>query len=162
MKFLPPHFDQLDSFIAPDFYAPLIGDDDDDAAAVKWQMKRFKHLQETKRTWLAIHMQAHEANMAYMECHYQQELNQFERQQGIALSQPLKAYLDHRHDRRRDDLSMAMTHVRRTLLRRRRTRSLLAIKQVVGVSPEVIFDDPRHVLNAVEREYLSRGMTNDT
>ena len=155
-KFLPPQFDQLESFIAPDFYAPWVVDDDD--ASMKWQMKRFKHLQETKRTWLSIHMHAYDVNTEHDERQYQHALAQFEGRHGMALSQSLRAYLDHRYDRQRQDLYAHMAFVRRTLMRRRRQRQRLARTQpVVGVSPEVIFDDPRHILTSDEREYLSRG-----
>jgi len=54
-SFLPEEFDQLQNFITTDFYSPTM----DDEHSVKYQLKSVKIVQESKRIWLDIYLQAY-------------------------------------------------------------------------------------------------------
>ena len=74
IEYLPQNFDQLENFLSSDLYIPIIKDH----LAVEFKQKRYKIIQEAKRTWLNLYIQAYQIKIQEYEHQYQQDLNQFE------------------------------------------------------------------------------------
>ncbi len=161
-KFLSENFDQLQYFITPDgLYSPIIVDD---SSSVKYQLKHLKILQEAKRNWLDIYQWTYILKIQEYDRHYQQELIQLKQclnnSTGTAatLFQSVQTYMTHRENRLKEEIYLQMSYFHTKLTRRRQCSSI--VKHMTGVSPEVILDvyHHHHDLNAIECEYLSRGM----
>jgi hypothetical protein len=158
-QFLPPNFDQLESFIAPDLYCPVIND----RFGVEFKKKRKRILQQAKRTWLEIHAHAYEIKILEYEHQYQQALNKFELQfstntnlvNGISLFESVKTDLIHRKNRIIRQIKLKMSFFRAKLLRHYQRSSFA--KKTIGVSPEVTVDAIHNPLNTVELAQLSNG-----
>ncbi|CAF4351703.1 unnamed protein product, partial [Adineta steineri] len=66
IEFLPKNFDHLENFIAPQIYLPVIKND----PIIQYKQQRYKIMQEAKRTWLNIFVDA-------FEIQYLEELKNF-------------------------------------------------------------------------------------
>ncbi|CAF5184021.1 unnamed protein product, partial [Rotaria magnacalcarata] len=75
-KFLPEHFDDLEHFIAPNIYSPVISN----TIAIQFKNKRYKIIQEAKRSWLNIILHAYEIKIQEYDRQYQYELIQLKSQ----------------------------------------------------------------------------------
>ena len=103
MQCLPKNFHQLEYFIACDLYEPLIKD----SIAVEFKQKQYKIIQETKRTWLNIYLNAYEIQYQEYEHQYQQGLKRFElnhfsnhqENERIILMESFLTYMNHRQNR---------------------------------------------------------------
>ncbi|CAF4037931.1 unnamed protein product [Rotaria sordida] len=162
IQFLPKDFDNLEYFIAPNLYSPLI----QDSMALEFQQQRHKIIQEAKSIWLDIYIDAYEMKYKEYEYEYQQTLNLFElrssntiQQNGVTLFNAFLIYLNHRIDRLKKNIYYEKIPIyRRKLLRfRRHLRSKR--KNLVNVCPKIILDLLRHPLTGAELAYLSRGPT---
>ncbi|CAF4890970.1 unnamed protein product, partial [Rotaria socialis] len=71
-KFLPQHFDDLEHFIAPNIYSPVISN----TIAIQFKNKHYKIIQEAKRSWLNITLHAYEIKIQEYDRQYQYELVQ--------------------------------------------------------------------------------------
>ena len=164
-QFLPKNFDDLDSFLGPTgIYSPLC----EDHISVEFKRKRYKSLQETKRTWLQILVRAYELKNQEYAQQYQQELATLQLQLSTrtvdnerrSLIETVKAYMAHRKHRLVHDLEFNVSFYRAALGRRRqRCSSSSTKKTTVGVSPEVILFTNSIALNAAELAHLSKGNT---
>jgi hypothetical protein len=159
IEWLPQNFDQLEHLIAVDLYFPTIKDN----IAVEFKQKRYKIIQETKRTWLNMYMDAYEMKIQEYERDYQQELNQFEfnssshiQMNGTTLFNAISAYMNHRIYRMKDELYYDMIPLYRRQMLRLRQR-LGWPKKMVSVCPKVILDVNYHPFTTTQLAYLSRG-----
>lgn len=159
-KFLPENFDQLQTFVGVDCYTPSINND----CAVRYRLKKLKILQESKRSWLDIHLRAYVLKIEAQDRYYQSALVQLEQSMNASVNrgetslfQALQLYMTQRCHRLKEAAYLQMNSFRARLTRRRQLS--FKSKHMVGVSSQVMLDvDPRHhTLNALECEYLSRG-----
>lgn len=160
-QFLPPIFDELEQYIAPDLYWPPISDH----TLVEIKTKHRKILQQGKRTLLNMYMYAYQFKINDYEQQYQQTLNELELNiaynkitiNEMTLFHAIKSYMTHRTDRIKQEIHNKIIHFR-SIIARRRQRSSLS-KKTIGVSPQVTVDVLSHTLKANELSYLSRGNT---
>ena len=81
-KFLPENFDQLQAFVCVDCYTPSIAND----CAVRYRLKKLKILQESKRSWLDMHLRAYVLKIEEQDRYYQSELVQLEQSMNASVS----------------------------------------------------------------------------
>lgn len=155
LNFLPEEFDQLQNFITTDLYTPIINDEH----SVKYQLKYFKVVQESKRIWLDIYLQGYISTIQHYDQSYQQEFIQLSSSTIEAnLFQSIEIYLTHRNDQLKEDIHLQMIYFHKKLTRRyRQFQASSLAEQTIGVSPQVIVDVSHHDFNPAELEYLSRG-----
>ena len=161
MQVLPKPYDQLEYFIAPDLYSPLIKN----SLATEFKQRRYKIIQEAKRTWLNMDLHMYEKQYQTYHMEYQHELKQLELQSSTQLYEngtnmlyrSFLAYIEHHMDRLRQEwYSDKIQIYRRKLLRLAHRRSK-AEKKLVSVTPLVMIDVFRHLFTTKEIAYLSRG-----
>ena len=124
LEFLPENFDDIEYFIAPDLYSPIVKDQ----TGLEFKQKRYKIIQEAKRTWLNIFLDAYE--IQYQDCEHQclEELHQFQlissnntQRNGITLFDSFLTYINYRTSRIKQQIYYEKTPIfRRKLLRLRR------------------------------------------
>jgi hypothetical protein len=164
---LPKHFDRLEMFIvSDDLYSPVVNDH----LAVEFRQQRCKIIQEVKRTWLNIFMNAYEIQYQDYEHQYREERGKLQvlcandrQADGTTASASFDAfvaYVDHRTNRMKQEIySEKIPVYRRKLLRLRRRRqcSQSDRQKKVTIRPTLILDLIRHPFTAVELAFLSRG-----
>ncbi|CAF1459948.1 unnamed protein product [Adineta steineri] len=154
IEFLPKHFDHLENFIAPQFYLPVIKND----PIIEYKQQRYKIIQEAKRTWFNIFVDA-------CEIQYQEELKKFQmicvndsqKNEYITLFTSCINYINHRTKRIKREIYSEKIPVYRRKLLRHRQRHLKSKKELVNVRPKIILDLIRHPFTSNELDYLSRG-----
>ncbi|CAF1506248.1 unnamed protein product, partial [Rotaria sordida] len=161
-RFLPPNFDQIEEYIAPnDYYSPPITDH----SLVEIKTKRRKILQHVKRTLINIYMCAYETKIDEYEQEYQQILNEIELKysnntsiviiNGLTLFDAIKAYMLHRTNFIQQEIYYKIAYFRQIIAQRRQRSS--TAKKTIGVSPQVTIDVLHHIFNDDELTYLSKG-----
>jgi hypothetical protein len=160
-NFLSREFDHLERSVAPDIYWPMVND----RIAVEFEKKRYKIVQEAKRTLLNNYLHAFEMKIQEYENQYQQDLNKFQQMMSnnmdmneTTLLDCIVTYMDHRTNRMEQEIYDKIPSCRRKLLRRRQ-RSSSSTKKIVSVCPKVIVDVNHVPLNVAQLAYLSRGKT---
>lgn len=164
INFLPRNFDKLECFIAFDHYFPLIKDN----IAVEFKQKRYKIIQEAKRTCLNIHVKAYESKIQQFEDQYQRELYQFQFMNSnpssmnngttaTTLYNSFINYINYRTNRMKQESFYERIPVYRKQLLRQYRRGLGSKKKMVSVYPNVIVDLIYHPFTATQLSYLSRG-----
>ncbi|CAF1434632.1 unnamed protein product [Adineta steineri] len=154
IEFLPKNFDHLENFIAPQIYLPVIKND----PIIQYKQQRYKIIQEAKRTWLNIFVDA-------FAIQYQEELKKFQmicvndsqKNEYIALFTSCINYINHRTNRIKREIYAEKIPVYRRKLLRHRQRHLKSKKEIVNVRPRIILDLIRHPFTSNELDYLSRG-----
>ncbi|CAF2139725.1 unnamed protein product [Rotaria magnacalcarata] len=136
-KFLPEHFDDLEHFIAPNIYSPVISN----TIAIQFKNKRYKIIQEAKRSWLNIILHAYEIKIQEYDRQYQYELIQLKSQ--LLNSMTLNG-------------ESIVSSYRKILLQNRQ-RSLSSTKSIIGVCPEPYLDLMSNPFNTNEWNHLSLG-----
>ncbi|CAF1322710.1 unnamed protein product [Adineta steineri] len=162
MDLLPEDFDHLEMFIAPTLYSSIVKDH---LTIMTLKQKRYKTIQEIKRIWLNIYIDAYEIQYQDYEHQYKRELDNFKLisandDQINETTLPIDSfmtYINHRTNRmKREIYSEKLSIYRRKLLRRHRRRLELKTK-LIPICPTVIIDLIRHPFTATELAYLSRG-----
>lgn len=74
MEFLPKQFNDIETFIRPNFYSPILKNQ----LAIELKQKQYKTIQEAKRTWLNINVDIHEILYQDYEHQYQKEFLKFQ------------------------------------------------------------------------------------
>lgn len=161
MQCLPKNFHQLEYFIAPNLYKPLIKN----SYALEFQQKHYKIIQETKRTWLNIYLNAYEIQYQECEHQYEEDLKRFElnhlnnnvENQGISFMESFRSYMNYRINRLKQEIYHENLPVyRRKLLRLRRHFKINNKSQVI-IAPNIILDLIHHPFTTVELAFLARG-----
>ena len=165
---LPQNFLNLENFIAPDLYAPLIPD----PIALEFQRRREKIVREAKRSWLYNYVHLYEIRLENYEQQYQRDLHQFEQNNSndghlindngttTTLFHSFTTYMDHRTNRIKHEIYFEKIPLYRSKLLRIQCRQLISstnTRKMVDVSPQVIIDLIFHPFSAEELAYLSRG-----
>ncbi|CAM4819703.1 unnamed protein product [Rotaria magnacalcarata] len=164
---LPRNFDKLECYIAFDHYFPLIKDN----IAVEFKQKHYKIIQEAKRTWLNMYVNAYESKIQDYKGQYEVELHKFELKNSsdsstddrtttttTVLFNSFINYINHRTNRMQEEIFYdKIPNYRRQLLRFH--RRLKSPKKMVTVCPNVIVDLIYHPFTATQLNYLSRGPT---
>ena len=159
IEYLPQNFDQLENFLSSDLYFPIIKDH----LAVEFKQKRYKIIQEAKRTWLNLYIQAYQIKIQEYEHQYQQDLNQFELKNinhmhinEKSLLDSFNDYIDYRINRIKQDIYFEkLPSYHKQVLRKR--QCLRWPKKMVTVNPTVILDILYHPFTSTQLAYLSRG-----
>ncbi|CAF2158127.1 unnamed protein product [Rotaria magnacalcarata] len=73
-KFLPKNFDQLERFITTMIYSPL----NNDQKMIEVRNKRYKTIQEAKRIWLNVFLNAYEVQLQEYDQQYENEFLQLQ------------------------------------------------------------------------------------
>ncbi|CAF3367311.1 unnamed protein product [Rotaria socialis] len=140
-KFLPQHFDDLEHFIAPNIYSPVI----------------------TKRSWLNVILHAYEIKIQEYDRQYQYELIQLKSQllksmtlNGESMFHHLNEYANSRTKKLKMDIHHRVSSYRKILLQNRQ-RSLSSTKNIIGVCPEPYLDLMSNPFNTNEWNHLSLG-----
>jgi hypothetical protein len=167
IDFLPRNFDQLESVITCDDYFPVIKDN----IAVQFKQKHYKIIQEAKRTWLNMYMEAYEIKIEDNAHQSEQEFKQLKSKtnltrvnhtdDGTTSGGVINAfinYMNHRTKRMMEEIYYdKIPDYRRQLLRvRRRLESTKKLPKV-SVWPKVIIDLIYHPFTVTQLAYLSRG-----
>ncbi|CAF4782486.1 unnamed protein product, partial [Rotaria sp. Silwood2] len=161
IQYLPRNFDKLERFIASDHDLPLIKD----TIAVEFKQKRYKIIQDAKRTWLNMYIEAYVSKIQEYEHQYQRDLNEFELTHindmcinEKSLFRSFVDYINHRTNRMLQEIYCEKLPPYRKQLVRVRER-LKWPKKMVTVFPTVIFDILYHPFTPTQLAYLSRGPT---
>ncbi|CAF4050299.1 unnamed protein product [Rotaria sp. Silwood2] len=162
IQFLPEDFDNLEYFITPNLYSPLI----QDSMAIELKQQQYKIIQEAKRTWLNIYIDAHEMKYREYEHQYQQDLKQFEfissvhiDTTDITLFNCVLLYINHRVDRLKQEIYYEKLPIYRRKFVRLRQHLISTKKNLVTVAPTLILDVICHPFTIAELAYLSRSPT---
>ena len=157
-QFLPKTFDHLENFVSPSTYSPL----NNDQKCIRVKNKRFKIIQEAKRTWLNYLLNAYEVKIQEYEQEYQNEVIQLETQlleniiaDGSALWNHVRDYIHCRTNRLKKETLDAMPSFRGLLLQNRQRSS--STKNTVGVCPEPYLDLISNPFDKRQWAYLCRG-----
>ncbi|CAF3032008.1 unnamed protein product [Rotaria sp. Silwood2] len=130
------------------------------------KQQQYKIIQEAKRTWLNINVDAHEKKYQEYEHQYQQDLKQFEfissthiDTNDTTLFNCFLLYIGHRIHRLKQEIYYEKLPVYRRKFVRLRRRLKPTKKNLVTIAPIIILDLIRHPFTVAELAYLSRGPT---
>lgn len=162
IQFLPKYFDQLETFVAPNFYRPVVTN----SIAMEYKQKRCKILQEVKRKWLMMKFEHYEKQYEHYHIQYQKHLQELESYCSTRLytigSQTLYhlflAYIKHHSERLQQEFFYEKLRFYRKKLQRLHRQRSKDEKKMISVSPSVLFEIHRHPFTVKEMSYLSRGM----
>lgn len=154
LRFLPAYFDRLETFVAPQFYRPLIKN----AIGMQFKQKRMKILQEVKRQWLLRIFHDYEKQYEQQHVQYQQRLQALQVNDSTQmLFHIYSTYIQHHIERLQEEFfHQTLRLYRKKLQQQYRQRSKEA-KQLINVSPVVMIDLFHHPFTSNEMAYLSRG-----
>lgn len=161
MQYLPKNFHQLEYFIAPNLYKPLIKD----SYALEFKQKHYKIIQETKRTWVNIYLHAYEIKYQEYEHQYEEDLQQFEfnnlndnpQNERINFMESFRSYMNYRINRLKQEIFHENLPIYRRKLLRLGRRFKWKNKSQVNIFPNIILDLIRHPFTTVELAFLARG-----
>ncbi|CAF4679143.1 unnamed protein product, partial [Rotaria socialis] len=138
-KFLPQNFDQLQYFITPITYSPL----NNNQKVVQVKNKCYKIIQEAKRLWLNILLNACEIKIQAYDSQYQNIFLQLESQSIVtnnvndsSISNQIKEYLIYRTNELKQDIYKKVAKSRAIVLQIRQHSSSSRKQKIIGVSPE--------------------------
>jgi hypothetical protein len=127
-NFLPLNFNQLENFIVPLSYSSIIKDQ----KAIQFNNKQYKIIQEGKRNWLNIFLNAYEIKLQEYERKYHNEFLQFEKYlllnntttiDGSPILHKIKEYMTYQTNRLKLDTCNKMSSFRIKLLQNRQRSS---------------------------------------
>ncbi|CAF4588336.1 unnamed protein product, partial [Rotaria socialis] len=157
-KFLPQHFDDLEHFIAPNIYSPVISN----TIAIQFKNKHYKIIQEAKRSWLNITLHAYEIKIQEYDRQYQYELVQLKSRllnsmtlNGESMFHHLNEYANSRTKKLKADIHHRVSSYRKILLQNRQRSP--STKNIIGVCPEPFLDLMSNPFNTNEWNHLSLG-----
>jgi len=157
-KFLPPNFDHLQNFITPITYVPL----NNEQKTIQLNNKRYKMIQEAKRTWLHIFLTVYEIKLQEYDQQYQEVLTQLKSLllhntsvYGVSLFNQINQYIIYRTNQLKQDIANKMSAFRRKLLLNRQRSS--STKIMISVSPEPYLDLISNPFNTLQWHHLSLG-----
>jgi hypothetical protein len=159
-KFLPLNLNQLENFIVPMSYSPIIKEQ----KAIQFNNKQYKIIQEGKRNWLNIFLNAHEIKLQEYEQQYHSAFLQLEKYlllnntttiAGSSILNKIKEYMTYQTNRLKQDTYNKMSSFRVKLLQNRQ-RSLTT-KDTIGVSPEPYLDLHSNPFSTCQWAQLSLG-----
>jgi len=158
-KFLPQNFDHLENLIAPINYLPLKSNTQN---SIQIKNKRYKLIQEAKRTWLNISFYVYQYQIQKYEQQYENEFKQLERQllksvtiDGSSVFNKITEYMTYLTHRLKQDISDKISSSRGILIQNRQRSS--SAKNMIGVSPEPYLDLIDNPFNTLEWNQLSLG-----
>ncbi|CAF3780799.1 unnamed protein product, partial [Rotaria sp. Silwood1] len=158
-QFLPKNFDQLQYFIAPLTYSPF----NHNQKAIQVKNTHYKTIQEAKRLWLIISLNAYEIKLQDYEKQYQNKFLELESQllftimsNGSSIFNQFKEYMICQTNTLKQDIVKKVSSYRGTLLRLRQ-RSSPSRKNIIGVSPETYLDLISNPFNTRQWNHLSLG-----
>ncbi|CAF1513675.1 unnamed protein product [Adineta ricciae] len=162
-KFLPLNFYQMETFIVPLSYIPVIKEQ----KVIEFNNKQYKIIQEGKRNWLDIFLHTYEIKLQQYEQQYENIFQQFQGPQQLSTGQittmddssdlmnKTQEYINNQTNKLKEDISQKMAFFRRKLLTYRQSSS--TSKDTVGVSPEsylALYENP---FNTCQWNQLSLG-----
>jgi len=158
-NFLPQNFDQLETVLRCINYSPL----NNDQKSIQIKNKRYKIIQETKRTWLNIFLNIYEHQLQKYEHLYEYEFKQLETQlsnsitiDGISLLNKMKEYIAYRTKRLKQDITEKISSSRGIQLQNRQRSK--TTQNMIGVSPEPYLDLLNNPFNTLQWNQLILGM----
>jgi predicted DNA-binding protein YlxM (UPF0122 family) len=160
-QFLPPNSDQLEEYIAQNYYWPPIADH----TLPEMKTKRRKLLQQIKRTLLNMYMYAYRFKINDYQQQYEQLLDEIEFNFASntiiineqSLFNTIKVYMIHRTNRIKQEIYHKIKDFRQIITRRRQRSS--TAKKTIDVSSQVTINVLHHTLNDDELAPLSLGKT---
>lgn len=161
---LPKHFDELENFILSPWYTSIVKDQQ----ALDYEQKRYKIVQEAKRTWLNIYIHSYELQYQEYNYQYQMELDKLKSLFSLTsttsqmnLFDTFQSYMNHRINRIKQEIYREKIPIYRKKLvhRQRHQRSRSTSKKImrIHVAPKIIMDVFRHPFTSREIAFLSRG-----
>ncbi|CAF1509075.1 unnamed protein product, partial [Rotaria sordida] len=149
----------LENFIEHINYLPL----NNTQNSIEIKNKRYKLIQEAKRTWLNIFFNVYEYKLQKYEQQYENEFKELEIQlfninitnDGVSILNKFKKYITYRTNRLKQDISNKISSSRGILLQNRHRSSLA--KNMIGVSPEPYLDLIDNPFNTLQWNQLSLG-----
>lgn len=167
-KILPQHVDQFEDFTGPCInYLPVPNDDNNDhhnQRAIQIKNKRYKIIQEAKRTLLNISFSVYECSILKYDQEYENTFKPLEIQllQGLTTMNgssvtinTMKEYMTCFTNRLKQEISDQIITSRGILLQNRQRSS--SVKNTIGVSPETYLDLIDNPFHTVEWNQLSLG-----
>ncbi len=169
-KILPPHFDQFEDFTGSINYLPAVNDchnNNNIQRTIQIKNKRYKIIQEAKRTLLNISFNVYECQILKYDQQYENTFKLLEIQllqsitsiNGSSIVNTIKEYMTYFTNRLKQEICDQISTSRGILLQNRQRSSL--VKNMIGVSPETyldLIDNPFHTL---EWNQLSLGNISD-
>jgi len=163
-KILPKTFDDLENFIDSINYLPLNNNNDNNQNSIQIKNKRYKFIQETKRTLLNNSFNVYENKILKYDQQYENEFKQLETQllnsitiNGSSVFNTIKEYITYFTNRLQQEISDQVSSSRGILLQNRQRSS--TAKHMIGVSPESYLDLIDNPFNTLEWNQLSLGTT---
>lgn len=162
LECLPKHYYQLEPFVMPDLYTPMVKN----ASAIELKQKRSKLIQAIKRRWLQMELDTYEQRYREYEIQYQHALKQLEilsstrlySDSSHVLYRAFLAYIDHRSNRLQHQFfDEKIRLLRKQLLFTGRLRRKKKGSSSIPVAPSMIVDLLHHPFTYKEVAYLSRG-----
>lgn len=161
LQYLPDDFDQLEAFVAPDFYRPLLKN----SIAVEFKQKRCKIIQDVKRQWLVSKFDHYHQQYEQADKDYRKILQKLVIDSSTSLFttgnqnayQSFMAYIKHHTERLQQEFAQEKLPSYRKMLQRLYRRRSQEQKKLVDVSPLVMTDLLRHPFTLKEMAFLSRG-----
>jgi hypothetical protein len=157
-KFLPQNFDHLENLIGSINYLPL----NKNQHGIDIKNKRYKLIQEAKRTWLNISFNAYEYKLQKYEQLYENNFKHLETQllngatiDGSSIFNKIKEYITYRTNRLKQDIAAKISSSRGKLLQNRQRSS--STKTTIDVSPEPYLDHMNNPFNKLQWNQLSLG-----
>lgn len=157
---LPIMFDRLESIVDRIAYEPL----NDESLLIAMKNKRYRSIQELKRTWLNLLFKHYEDQVQQYDQQYRQELRALElslihqQQHSSKRMQHLQEYLQDQTRCLQQTIYRRLREIQRKVHHNRRSQSSSRIS--VGVSPEPYLALANNPFTKNEWKYLSLG--NDT
>ncbi|CAF2161870.1 unnamed protein product [Rotaria magnacalcarata] len=155
-KFLPKNFDQLERFITTMIYSPL----NNDQKMIEVRNKRYKTIQEAKRIWLNVFLNAYEVQLQEYDQQYENEFLQLQSHllnntniNGSCVYEQIQQHMNYQTNKLKQQVSMKLQSLRGILIKNRRRSS--SAKNTVGVWPEPYLELLTNVFNRYEWKYLS-------
>ncbi|CAF1200198.1 unnamed protein product [Rotaria sp. Silwood1] len=158
-KILPKHFDYLENFLGCINYLPF----NDTQNRIEIKNKRFKLIQEAKRTWLFIFFSVYIHKLVKREQLYENEFKQLEIQllnnkttkDGVCFLSNMREYITYRTNRLKQDTTYEISSFRGILINNRQRSS--TAKNMIGVSPETFLHLLENPFITLQWNQLSLG-----
>lgn len=160
-KFLPDIFDRLEDFIDSLKYLSL---NNNGQSSIDLKNKRYKLIQEAKRTWLNIYFSLYESEIQMKQQQYEKICKAIETEvltstmnDPLFVLNKIDEYMTYRTYRSKQDLSNKVYSSKHSLLKKRQQSS--HAKGKIGVSPEAYLDLMNNPFNSFQWNQLSLGKT---
>ncbi|CAF1315870.1 unnamed protein product [Rotaria sp. Silwood1] len=157
-NFLSPNFNELEQFISPNIYSPII----QNRIAIQVKNNRMKIIKEAKRIWLNIALKAYEVKLQEYDQQYQSIWSELKSLlfndttiNGSAIFNHLNEYMTSQTTKLKSDIRRNVASYRYVLLQNRQ-RSVSS-KNTIRVSPEPYLDLLKNPFNEREWNYLCLG-----